>query len=323
MTHYGDYEVSMPPSDSISALEFSPAPSNFLCAASWDQTVRIWSVEMSGVTTPKISCNVRAPAMDVSWSDDCGKIYLCTSGGEVIQWDLQSNQLIRLGVHDAGVRSCHWIKSATFRCLMTGSWDKTLKFWDTRSPVPMLNLNLPDRCYATDVLYPIVAVVCASNSIVTYSLDKLSMGSRCVESKLKQQMRCISLFRDKDSDSDGPAGFVVGGIEGRCLSGYQNIYAVNDVKHHPVHNTLATVGSDGVYLFWDTHSLECLFASNTKDQPVTKCCFNADGHIFAYALGYDWARGHEHYDPKKQPQILLHPCFDVMKPKRYIVDNSI
>ncbi|KAM8713638.1 hypothetical protein ACLKA7_013889 [Drosophila subpalustris] len=302
MTHYGDYEVSMPPSDSISALEFSPAPSNFLCAASWDQTVLIWSVEMSGVTTPKISCNVRAPAMD-------------------------SNQLIRLGVHDAGVRSCHWIKSATFRCLMTESWDKTLKIWDTRSPVPMFNLNLPDRCYATDVLYPMVAVVCASNSIVTYSLDKLSMGSRCVESKLKQQMRCISLFRDMDSVSNGPAGFVVGGIEGRtavhylkgasesfafkchrssCLSGYQNIYAVNDVKHHPVYNTLATVGPDGVY------SLDCLFASNTKDQPVSKCCINADGHIFAYALGYDWARGHEHYDPKMQPQILLHPCFEVL-----------
>lgn len=35
---------------------------------------------------------------------------------------------------------------------MTGSWDKTLKFWDTRSPTPMLTINLPERCYCADVV---------------------------------------------------------------------------------------------------------------------------------------------------------------------------
>jgi len=100
-----------------------------------------------------------------------------------------------------------------------------------------------------------------------------------------------------------------------CSSGYLNIYAVNDVKYHPVHNTLVTAGSDGAYSFWDTQSRRNLFHSNTKDQAITKCCFNADGQIFAYALGYDWACGHEHYDPNKKPQIFLHPCFEEMRPK--------
>jgi len=122
-----DYEVGSPPSDSISALEFSPAPENFLYAASWDNTVRIWNVGMNGVSTPIMSCNVSAPVMDVSWSNDSSKIYLCSSGCEVYQWDLQSNQLIQIGAHDAGVRSCHWIKAPNYTCLMTASWDKTVK----------------------------------------------------------------------------------------------------------------------------------------------------------------------------------------------------
>ncbi|KAH8355242.1 hypothetical protein KR093_009397, partial [Drosophila rubida] len=329
-----DYEVKTPPSDAVSALEFSPAPGNFLCAASWDQTARIWQVEMNGMTTPRCYCKLNSPVLDISWSDDGFKVYLCTSGHEVHQWDLQSNQLTQIGSHEAGVRSCHWIKSPHYACLMTGSWDKTVKFWDARSPLPMLRMNLPDRCYASDVLYPVAAVVCASNSIVTFTLDRIPTDYRCTESTLKQQMRCISLFRDNATAL--PAGFVVGGIEGRtvvhylnnaketltfdshyskCSLGFKNIYAVNDVKHHPVHNTLVTAGSDGIYVFWDIQSRNKLLVSATKDQPLTKCCFNADGNIFAYALGYDWARGHEYYDANKKPQILLHPCFDEMKPK--------
>ena len=34
-------------------------------------------------------------------------------------------------------------------------------------------------------------------------------------------------------------------------NGYQDIYAVNDIAFHPQHGTLATVGSDGRYSFWD------------------------------------------------------------------------
>ena len=29
--------------------------------------------------------------------------------------------------HEAPVKTVHWIKASTYSCLMTGSWDKTLK----------------------------------------------------------------------------------------------------------------------------------------------------------------------------------------------------
>lgn len=42
-------------------------------------------------------------------------------------WDLNSNQVVQVAAHDNGVKTCHWIKAPNYSCLMTGSWDKTLK----------------------------------------------------------------------------------------------------------------------------------------------------------------------------------------------------
>lgn len=42
-------------------------------------------------------------------------------------WDLATNQSMQVAAHDAPIRTCHWIKASTYSCLMTGSWDKTLR----------------------------------------------------------------------------------------------------------------------------------------------------------------------------------------------------
>lgn len=42
-------------------------------------------------------------------------------------WDLGSNQKMQVAQHDAPVKTVHWIKAPTYSCIMTGSWDKTLK----------------------------------------------------------------------------------------------------------------------------------------------------------------------------------------------------
>lgn len=62
------------------------------------------------------------------------------------------------------------------------------------------------------------------------------------------------------------------------------------MKVHPVHGTLATVGSDGTYVFWDKDARLRLKSYELVNQPITKCCFNSNGHIFAYSIGYDWSK---------------------------------
>ncbi|XP_050308129.1 protein Rae1 [Anthonomus grandis grandis] len=333
-----DYEVVQPPDDSVSSLAFSPAalPQNFLIAGSWDNNVRLWEIEQSGTSIPKSMQSCGGPVLDVAWSDDGSKVFMAGCDKQAKMWDLTSNQVVQVAVHDAPIKTCHWIKATNYTCLMTGSWDKTLKFWDTRSPSPMLSINLPERCYCADVDFPMAVVGTAGRQIIVYQLEGKPQEFKKVDSPLKYQHRCVAIFRDKKKS---PTGYALGSVEGRVAiqyvnptnpkdnftfkchrsngtpNGYQDIYAVNDIAFHPVHGTLATVGADGAFSFWDKDARTKLKASEMMDQPITRCAFNHNGQIFAYAVGYDWSKGHEFYNTQKKCHIFLRSCYDELKPR--------
>jgi mRNA export factor len=77
-----------------------------------------------------------------------------------------------------------------------------------------------------------------------------------------------------------------------------------------------TAGSDGRYSFWDKDVRTKLKQSEQLPMPITKCHINQAGNIFAYAIGYDWSKGHEGNVATNTPKILLHPCEEEMKPKQ-------
>ena len=96
-----------------------------------------------------------------------------------------------------------------------------------------------------------------------------------------------------------------------------DIFAVNDLKVHPVHhNILSTVGSDGTFGFWDKKERTTLKKSEQLGQSLTASDFNHNGNVFAYALGYDWSKGHEFNDPlKKKTEIFIRSCVEETKPR--------
>lgn len=81
-----DIEVSAPPEDTVSAMEFSPIAlqQNFLLAGSWDSSVRLWEVESSGKTVPRQMQNMGGAVLDVCWTD--------VSFGDGFRHSLQSFQ---------------------------------------------------------------------------------------------------------------------------------------------------------------------------------------------------------------------------------------
>ena len=92
--------------------------------------------------------------------------------------------------------------------LATGSWDKTLRYWDTRSPTPALQVQLPDRCYALSCTHPLLVVGTAERHIQVYDLNNPSAPFKQLQSPLKYQTRTVAAFPDK-------SGYLVGSIEGR------------------------------------------------------------------------------------------------------------
>lgn len=345
-----DIEVPAPPDDSVSALAFGPAclPNNYLVSSSWDNNVRCWEVLQNGTVTPKAIQSHTGPVLDVSWSDDGTKVFTASADKTAKMWDLAANQLVQVAQHDAPVKTVNWIKGNNYSCLMTGSWDKTLKFWDIRSANPIMSINLSERVYCADVVYPMAVVGTSNRRIHVYQLEGQPQEYRAMESPLKYQHRCISIFLDRKNTAASfnqqpanpqPTGFALGSIEGRVAIQYinpvnpkdnftfkchrsngagnnshQDIYAVNTIAFHPIHGTLATGGSDGRYGFWDKDARTKQKTSEAFDQPVTNCCFNPQGTIMAFSVCYDWSKGHEGYDPSKmKPRIYLKSCFNELK----------
>jgi len=309
-----DTEVTNPPTDSISSITFSPK-ANLLVGTSWDNQVRCWEISSNGQSVLKAQTNHDGPVLCSSWSGDGTKVFTGGCDSKAKCWVLQTNQSIVAGTHSAPIKSLFWMDE--MQCLVTASWDKTVKYWDGRSPNPAHTAMLPERAYTMDVKYPLCVVGTAERHIVIYDLRKPNVEFKRFPSPLKFQSRVISCFPDK-------SGFALGSIEGRvaihhvedkdsmknfafkCHRDGNEIYAVNVICFHPVHGTFATSGSDGSFNFWDKDSKQRLKPFSRSNAPITCGNFNADGSIFAYAVSYDWSKGVEYYNQYKQSYILLH-----------------
>merc|ERR1719430_2745341 len=134
----------------------------------------------------------------------------------------------------------------------------------------MLSIDLPERAYCADVEYPMAVVGTAGRGIVIYQLDGQPREFKKVESPLKYQHRCVSIFKDK---KNAPTGFALGSVEGRVAIQYVNAVNPKDnftFKCHrstgAVNGTLSTVGSDGRFSFWDKDARTKLKTSEACEQ---------------------------------------------------------
>jgi len=147
-----DFEVVNPPEDSISCLAFSPK-ANYLVAGSWDNQIRLWDVQPNGSTVPKMASNHEGPVLCAAWSADGGRVFSGGCDNKAKCWVLQTGQSMQIGQHSNPIKSVIWVEE--LQTLITGSWDRTIKYWDARTPNPVHTSNLPERLYTADAKYPL------------------------------------------------------------------------------------------------------------------------------------------------------------------------
>ncbi|EJD06999.1 WD40 repeat-like protein [Fomitiporia mediterranea MF3/22] len=322
-----DVEVSDPPSDSISSLAFSTA-GEYLAVGSWNNEVRIYEVNpQGGQTQGKAMYTHQGPVLGVCWNKEGNKVISCGADNAARMYDLATGQSSQVAQHDAPIKCVRWIESPQGGFLATGSWDKTLKYWDTRSSTPVSTVQLPERCYSMDVMYPLMVVGTAERHIQIFNLTNPTTPYRTQTSPLKWQTRVVSCFPSAD-------GYAVGSIEGRVAIQYveeakssQNfsfkchrkdqsptakdqtlVFSVNDIVFHPVHGTFSTAGSDGTVNFWDKDARTRLKTFEPVPGPISSTAFNRTGNIFAYAVSYDWSKGYTGMTPGHPNKIMLHAC---------------
>jgi mRNA export factor len=236
----------------------------------------------------------------------------------------------QIGAHDAAIKGVGFLRSTNL--VVSGGWDRKLKFWDMRTPNPVGAYDLPERVYSMDVRDDLLVVATAGRQILVYECSGQPREVVSKESPLKYESRCVSCFPDS-------AGFAVGSIEGRvgihyftkqvnkdsfafkCHRQENNAYSVNGIAFHNAFGTFATYGSDGVVNFWDKDNKQRLKGFNQIQRTIPCANFNAQGTLFAYASSYDWSKGSMHVQPGNE--IFIHFVIeDEIRPKKKSVSSG-
>lgn len=314
--------------DSVSDLAFS-SQAEFLSISNWDKGVRIYEITNSGQVEGRAMYQHDGPVLSTRFSMDGTKVISGGADKQVKMFDMASQQNQTVGIHSDAVRFVRHVSCGPQNtpCIVSGSWDKTIKYWDTRQQSPICSINMPDKVYAMDASQKLLVVGTADKSVVIINLNNPDKIFKTQQSPLKYQTRSISCYPNGD-------GFAIGSIEGRCgiqyiddnqqkTSGFSfkcqretkpnketNIYSLNSIVFHPVYGTFATAGSDGSFSIWDKDARHRIKAFPQLGSTIPVVNFNRNGSLFAYALSYDWSKGYEYNTPQYTNSVRLHVCKD-------------
>lgn len=322
-----DVEMVDPPTDSISSIAFS-SQADFLAVGSWDNSVRVYEIGVGGQSQGKAMNHHQGPVLSVCWNKD-SKVFSGGADNSGRMLDLATGQSTQVAQHDGPIKAVRWVETPSAGILATGSWDKTIKYWDLRTNAPVATVTLPERCYTLDVQYPLMVVGTADRHIQIFNLANPQTPYRNMVSPLAWQTRVVSCFTATDV-----TGFAIGTVEGKVAIQYVEerdfggnfsfkchrrdsardakdhalIYPVNDISFHPVHGTFSTCGADGIIYFWDKDVRQRLKTLAPAPGPISSTAFNHNGSIFAYAVSYDWYKGHSGMVPGHPNAVMLHAC---------------
>lgn len=129
-------------------------------------------------------------------------------------YDVATGHATQVAAHDESVKCCKFLEQSE-TILATASWDKTLKYWDLRSPQPIGTVQMPERVYSMDTRNRSLVAATADRHIVLIDLNNPTTVFKQVVSPLRWQTRVVTCFPDG-------TGYMVGSIEGRVGVQYLN-----------------------------------------------------------------------------------------------------
>jgi len=249
--------------------------------------------------------------------------YSAGCDGKLRQWNVSQppTSAAVIGQHDAPIKAVKFLPQSNL--VVTGSWDRTLRLWDCRSPNAVATAQLSERVNAMDARQTAVVVGTADKMLHVFDLSAGLNRVANYKSPIDHQTRTVSIFADCK-------GFALGAIEGRIAiehfsemskkiasdpsykipgtpnfifkyhrdkrndNGY-DIYSVNCIGFHPTMNTFCTAGSDGSWAMWDKDGRTKLraFDAHKNKCPIATVAFAPKGNLMFYAPSYDWSRGAE------------------------------
>lgn len=321
-----EYSLNSPPEDGITAVKFAPNSNQFLLASSWDCNVSLYDITNNNLrlkyahSDPVLDCCFQDAVHSFSGGLDC----------TLKMFDFNTQTETVIGMHDQPIRAVEY--SDEVNCILTGSWDTSVKMWDPRSSRCIGNYTQPDKVFTMSLCGEKFVVGTAGRKVCIWDLRNMGYILQRRESSLKFQTRCIKCFPNKQ-------GYVLSSIEGRAAveyldtgpemqkmkyafkchrikeDGIEKIYPVNAISFHQDYNTFATGGSDGYVNIWDGFNKKRLCQFHRYDTGITSLSFSYDGNVLAIACSYNYEL-ENHPDPLPPNNIFIrHVTDQETKPK--------
>ncbi|KAJ8112513.1 hypothetical protein OPT61_g5145 [Boeremia exigua] len=174
--------------------------------------------------------------------------------------------------HEEAIKCVRWFQTGGQDYVATGSWDKTVKFWDLKGAPASRHPDVPGPRLQHGRQGP--------------------AAGRCHRRATHQHDQPERAHQDLQDH--------LGSIEGRCAIQY-----VEDKDTSTAH--FSTAGADGTFHFWDKDAKHRLKGYPEVGGAITATAFSRNGDIFAYAVSYDWSKGYGGNTPQYPIKIKLHP----------------
>lgn len=265
--------------------------------------------------------------------------------------DLTTEDITHLGQHSDSVSCMTWSQqqskffaptssylitiSPPIDVLITGSWDRTIRFWDPRVAQDQLSCQTqshetPERIYHLDLIDNNLVVAMASRLFHIYDIRNMSSPSQQRESSLKYMTRSLACMPDGQ-------GYATASTEGRIaveyfdpspaaqdkkyafkchrqtIDGVDHVWPVNALAFHPKYNTFASAGSDGTVSIWDHKVKKRLRQYPKFNNPVSSVAFNSDGSKLAMGVSYTWDEGEDGVKTAQQPILAIRKLGEEVK----------
>ena len=319
--------------DSIASLCWTSQAhsSSLLACTSWDSQVAIYcgfedyspEEEEDSIRELNVSSG-EVPCLCVNWIQPrhSPNLLLGDIGGTVWTQDITTGTRIQFGKHDDAVKNIYDWGSR----IISLSYDKTMKFWDLRSPDPVNSFPLGAQVVCSDLLDSTLAIGLSNKKLLIFHLDDFStvlgnVDSFSIDSPLGQSSQLSSISISKEnvvgigtydgrsnlsniqrmSDETTKLSNIVTfkahkidlGQDGNT-SDLKILYPIHAVGLHPQNKkTYFTAGGDGTIIFWDIALKNKLSTLSLHPTPITAAKMSPDGKFLAYGVGYDWAKGIE------------------------------
>ncbi|PSK59438.1 hypothetical protein B9Z65_3762 [Elsinoe australis] len=229
----GQYELSEPPSDVISAVKFAPGSSKRLLVSSWDRHIYLYETPSPTEADEghlEMRIEHRAPVLDVCFGADENTAFSAGLDHDVSLINLETGRKTVLSTHDEPVR--HVVYSPEQNILVSSGWDNTLHIHIIELENNVLShppavVSIPAKPHAVSLSPTKLVVAMASRQVFIYNLAALRLLTSQTapsqenptnnlaiepwqqrESALKYMTRSVSCMPNDE-------GFAISSIEGR------------------------------------------------------------------------------------------------------------